>query len=987
MAEAVFNKLNRPENCHHYLIYGMDNAKTQIRKEEEHLRKVLETSVEGFIQVDAKGIIVRTNQAMANMIGVSMEQIIGADIRCVCDQENLQIMEEQMAMRRQGVSSSYEINATRPCDGKSMVCELNATPLFDDAGNFQGSFAFISDITARKSSELELERHRLHLEELIRERTTELTEKNQMLQMEIRSRVKTEGALRESDERAKILLNSVQTGIVLIDCESKKIIEINDIAVSMAGFPRESLLGRNCSELFRCCSVDQPPASECSNSTHECSMVNSRGEVIPILKSSVMVTVRRRRCQLQSFLDLTEQKEVETRLREAKAAAEQATHAKSVFLANMSHEIRTPLNAIIGMSELLADTKLDEVQRENAEIIHESGTHLLSIINDILDFSKIEAGKLEFDNIPFDLRECIDEVGDILGSKAHAKGLEFVIMVDPDLPDLVKGDPIRLRQVLVNLCNNAIKFTEKGLVSLRVVNSEAGDNMYSLRFSVSDTGIGIPRDRMDRLFQSFSQVDTSTTRKFGGTGLGLAICKQLVEMMGGSINVNSEPGKGSVFSFSANFAKVKEDAHENGNDDGQLSGCKVLVVDDVDANRQLLRSLLEARGCEVAEVPGGLDALELLHLKADRQEFFDVILIDYLMPILDGLGLARYIKANPVLAPTPLVLLTSVPDLDTSHLKEQGFCHFLCKPLKTSVLYHTLAAIMSGDEASLHLNHKKSNMPGRLLPKGKSELIRILVAEDNPVNQKVTGSILAKLGFERFDLASNGVEAIQMARRHAYDLIFMDCQMPELDGYQATREIRQHECHVNHHATIVAMTAYALKGDREKCLAAGMDDYITKPVDINKLHKTLARHLGKHFEPSLREAHPAREADKPADSAPAAAPVLQHKTLEAVAGDDPLLRQEIASLFVDSCGEIIAALNDAIAGEDYPQIHKHAHSLKGACGNVGACRMYNTSIKLMRAADSGIIEQCKAMTGQLSGDFEEVRREMMAITFGTSCEC
>ncbi len=1019
MVKAIYNGLNRPENCHHYLMAEMDIARHKILAEEDTLRKILKTTVEGFLQVDGDNNITRSNQSMANMLKYTIDDLEGHSLYDFLDPINANIIEHQLKLRKKGHSSSYEITMMQSDKGR-VICNFNATPMFNKDNVFLGSFALVTDITERKRAEDELRNYRTHLEDLIRERTRELVDKNKMLEMEINARKKTERALRESEGRAKGLLNTIQTGIILLDCESEIILELNSIAAEMLKTTVHEAIGLPYKRFFKC-HYENHRVADCQGTTHECQLIDADGVTTPVLKTSVNVMMNGKSCMLQSFVDITQQKAVENSLRQAKAGAEHATRSKSMFLANMSHEIRTPLNAIIGMSDLLLNSKLDKIQHENTAIIHEAGNHLLSIINDILDFSKIEAGKLEFDNIEFDLKKCVEEVGDIVGGKANAKGLELIISFDSLIPSVVMGDPVRLRQILVNLCNNAIKFTEKGTIKVDVETESLQDNNTSIRFSVIDSGIGIPEDRMHRLFKSFSQVDASTTRQFGGTGLGLAICKQLVEIMGGKISVKSKVDRGSTFSFNAKFELIRMTKEQTeGKEVQEISGKNIMIIDDVSESCRFLRTTLESYGCFVSASTQPIEALELLHHKIENGETVDLVLIDYQMPVMDGVSLARYIRSDSSLENIPLALMSSVPEGDIMSVGELGFNSFILKPIKTSTLYD---CIVSGIyEQNESTESQEPLTPQRLLPESLQDAVKLLVVEDNPVNRKVASSILAQLGL-KCDLAVDGINALDICERNEYDIILMDCQMPKLDGYGAAERLRKK----GNKSTIIAMTAYALKGDREKCLDAGMDDYITKPVNLESLFKVLyqyvynivgAETLAAAAEQSKKE-QPKKEqpaatepvidfgeepaaaeepiidfGEEPATAEPTikladkpttkeatkaevkeeteASPALQKKTLDAITLGDEMLRKEIVDLFFEACDANIEAVQSCLDSGDFDQLHKEAHSLKGAAGNIGAIKMYNTSVDLMAAADDKNRENCESLFSQLKAEYEEV---------------
>ncbi len=663
--------------------------------------------------------------------------------------------------------------------------------------------------------------------------------------------------------------------------------------------------------------------------------------------------------------DVTEARRAAEDLVAARDVALMASKAKSDFLSVMSHEIRTPMNGVIGLTELLLETDLDHDQEELASGVWMSAENLLVIINDILDFSKMEAGKLEIEEVALNLPSVADDVGRILAGTAHAKGLELLVDVHPEVPTHLLGDAVRIQQILLNLGSNAVKFTTEGEVIIRVAVLDQNVERVALRFEVIDQGIGIAPSDQERLFSAFAQADSSTTRKYGGTGLGLAICRQLVELMGGRLGLISSPGQGSTFWYELSLRRAESlESPVAGADAQILDGRRALVVDDNSTNRMILLKQLASWGVEAVECVGGQEALELAGAAVEAGKAFDIGVIDLNMPDMDGIALARALKADPATATMILFLLSSSGErLDAAESHLRGFAGSLTKPVRQSELYNSLITGLQDGASQVPRSEPVTSYHRELERKGM-----ILLVEDNKMNQLVSTKLLAKMGFS-FDIANHGGEAVRAIQTGAFDAVLMDCQMPIMDGYEATAEIRRIEG-TDRHTPIIAMTAAAMEGDREKCLAAGMDDYITKPVRLEALTAMLERWIPR-LVPAEDEADRAAEASDDGLTEPL--DQTQIDLLRSLDDGEGTVLAEIIEQFLSQTSDGRAELARGLQEGDSNSLQRTAHTIRGASANIGASTLAAVCAEIETRGRDEQLNGTAGLVEQFDAEFARVR--------------
>ncbi|MDX6614726.1 MAG: two-component system, sensor histidine kinase and response regulator [Blastocatellia bacterium] len=932
------------------LALERQRANDAVIESERRFRDLFYDAPVGYHELDIEGRITCVNTTELLMLGYSSEEMIGHHVWDFI--EDSELARATFAEKLAGKKPLRNIERTFRCkDGTLLPVQLDDQMLNDPNGQLIGIRATMQDIRERK---------------------------------------RTEEALRESEERFRDLFENASDVIYTAD-PSGNFTSLNKSGERMMGYTHEEALTLNFSQVVAPEGIElarqmiEFKQSTSASTVYELEMVQKNGEPLSVEVSSRAIFKNGKAIGIQGIgRDISQRKQVEAELKLARDMALESVRLKSEFLANMSHEIRTPMNGVIGMTGLLLETELSPAQREYTQMINASAESLMTVINDILDFSKIEAGKLRFEKLDFDLLAAVESPVALLAERAQAKSIEIASLIESDVPLALRGDSGRLRQIITNLIGNAVKFTEVGDVLLRVAKVSESDTHAILRFTIADTGVGISPEAQRRLFQAFVQADGSTTRRYGGTGLGLAISKQLVELMGGEIGVMSQAGAGSTFWFTARFEKQLV-AHLLVTPTRlQMEGVRVLIVDDNETNRRVLQHQIASRGMQSTCAESGAAALMALRSEAGAGRSYGLAILDMQMPDMDGVMLAKEIKNDPAISSTRLLMLTSIGQQESCEaLRRAGIELCLSKPVKQSLLFEALALILASeiDADPLGVSAPRDDAQQVAKPsapmtdEGSAQQIRILVADDNPVNQKVALNQLQNLGYAA-DIVKNGREALAALARVPYPIVLMDCQMPELDGYEATAEIRRREEGLSHGTIVIAMTAHALAGEREKCLAAGMDDYLSKPVKLD----VLCRMLEQWLKPTAGALH-CEPTDQPQSGIETAK--LEAVDLSVLAGlreiqqpGKPDLVTELIDLFMADSAIQLRILRQAVAQGDTKEVRRLAHLLKGSSANIGAgplADLYESFEKTEMKNGDGV-----ALMAKLDQEVEGVNRALQA---------
>jgi two-component system sensor histidine kinase/response regulator len=908
-----------------------DLSRTLVSK--NYVDNIIKSMVDTLIVTDSEGRIKTVNQATVDLLGYPEDELIGKPVGTLLEEEPSNGLGLADLMKKGYVNNVEKFYVAK--GGRKIPVSFSSSVMSDDSDKISGTVCVAKDITERKGAE---------------------------------------ETLRQSENKYRTLVENLPQKIFLKD-KNGVYISSNENYASDLKIRSDEITGKNDydfypKELAEKYRADDRRIMESGKTEDFEERYIQDGREVWVHTVKIPVKDKKGQCVglLGIFWDITEHKRVEEYLRKAKEEAEEANRLKSEFLANMSHEIRTPMNAIIGMTGITLDTNLTGEQREYLNIVKESAHALLGLLDNILDFSKIEAGRVELETIDFDLRTTVEGVADTLAHRASSKGLELACMIHPGVPTLLRGDPGRLRQILINLGGNAVKFTEKGEVVIRVELSEETEDRARLLFSVTDTGIGIPKDKQEKVFESFVQADGSATRKYGGTGLGLSISKRLVKLLGGQIGVGSQPDKGSRFWFTVTLEKQKDFKDVPPSlSRPDIRDKRILVVDDNKTNRTILLKMLESFGCYAEAVEGGAEALQVLKRAAYKEKLFDLVLLDMQMPQMDGEETLRAIKADPELNDTVVIILTSIGIRgNVARLEALGCAGYLTKPVKQSQLFDTIITVW-GRQKTVSKESLGAIVTRHTIEEQKRRRAHILLAEDNPMNQKLAVTLLKKAGY-LVDAVEDGRMAIEAVKRRAYDLILMDVQMPEMNGFEATQAIRAREGEAKH-TPIIAMTAHAMKGDRERCLQAGMDDYISKPIEPQELFDAIEKWT--KSQDSEKDLLPQKSELALSEHIEPVEPIDLESALRRFEGDKEFFKEMIQE-FSSYVPKQLEKLAEAIKTGEAKVVEREAHSLKGAAGNLGAKPMADLALRLEFLGRRGDFAGAKEMIGDLKAELKRL---------------
>lgn len=961
-------------------ITASKRAEKALRESEQRYRDLFEGSRDGIVFTEINGRIVDANPAYCKMLGYSLEELKEKHDFYQLTPERWWVWEQeeivQSSLLREGYSGVYEKEYIRR-NGEVFPVELEAYAVPAEEGSARFMWSVVRDVTERKRAAHDLNETNKRLNDMIEflpDATLMIDHEGKVLawnkaieemtgvsKREMLGKGNYEYAIPFYGKRQPILIDLVLMPQETIEKHYDKVVRKGDVL--WGDIFVSKLCGGRGAHLYGTAAK----------------LYDSAGRIVGAIESIRDISERKQ--ALDEVVETNRQLEIAiARANQMAVVAELASIAKSEFLANMSHEIRTPLNGVIGMVELLLDTPLTEEQRQFAALARTSGEALLAIINDILDFSKIEARQLDLEILDFDLRLTLEDATELLSVKAQEKGLELVCLMDPNVPSLLRGDPGRLRQILVNLVGNAVKFTHRGWVTIRADLESEDERAARIRISISDTGIGIPRDRLGVIFSAFTQADGSTTRTYGGTGLGLTISRQLVELMGGRLEVESEQGRGSTFWFSVAFEKQPPDAQPPPVALAALTGARVLVVDDHAPNRLLITTLLDRWGCRFSEAADGETALAMLREAAGEGDPYRAALIDMQMPKLDGEELGRRIKADPDCGETVLVMMTSLGLRgDARRLRDVGFAAYLSKPIRQNQLHDCLALILGGEQRG-EPSRPAALITRHTLSETSKHRARILLAEDDAANQRVALTMIRKLGYQA-EVAATGREALQALQAVPYDLVLMDCHMPDMDGFETTRRIRDPRSGVaNHKVPVIAMTALAMKGDREECLRAGMNDYLSKPIKPQALADVLEKWLARETGADQAESYsfpPDGRLPTAGDPAAQALPVFDEKALyDRLTGDEEMVGMIIEE-FLSYMPAQLKELRELVEEGKAELAGRQAHKIKGAAATVGGEILREAAETMEQAGWDGDLEQLQGLISNLERQFSRLAAAMI----------